>query len=742
MTRKPNFWKCILGVVVLAALFIGVVAVTRAPKTSAKATITVSTKHKAANSGSSWISSLLPQSACGPLIPQAVCNTFEIEGNAADDSPGGLPDDWNDDISSATANGVGPQGSVSGPPDAPGLAITRTFVNDIGGIDRIYTQGGSKDFNDIGDWRNSVGSVPDKDEITHGGAAKYHDAATGHDILAFFGDRFDNSGDANIGFWFFQNEVSVNTANGTFTGVHENGDIFVLSAFSKGGGTSTVRVLKWVGTPANTAASVCSAAGGVIDPKSDTPAFPQGSLCDITGATIGGQSPGTGIVNGGPITVNWSYSQKGGAACASGPCSIPQKGLFYEGAIDLTALGLAGECFASFLLETRSSADVSAVLKDFSLGGFQKCNTECSKVASAPSVCAGSLTTYTYTASNPSSPAAITVTLIDDNATASTADDIDVIASNGKTDADVLVANEPGGAQTVVIQPGETKTYTRSVHLQPGTYHNTLTVHATNPVGIDDCTSSADVTVNPNPTVTVNSPTVCASNLPATITASPSPAGTYTYVWTVPAGASDPGNVASFSATVPGDYSVTVTDGNTCSGSGMGHLTVNNNPTVTVNSPEVCAGDSATITASPQGTGPFHFAWTVPAGATNPGDTASFSASVAGDYSVVVTDATATLCQGSGKGTLTVDQKPVASIATESCSLGNTLTLHASATVGGVACTTCTFLWTRPDNTTASGATLDVTAPGNYSVVASQPHSPAPTCSSPSVSKHVGLCAP
>src|SRR5215813_8538321 len=186
MTRKPNFWKCILGVVVLATLFIGVVAVTRAPKTSAKATVTVSTKHKTANSGPSWISSLLPQSACGPLVPPAVCNTFEIEGNAADDSPGGLPDDWNDDISSATANAVGPQGAVSGPPDAPGLAITRSFTNDLGGTDRIYTQGGSKDFNDIGAWRNSTGSVPDKDEITHGGAARYHDATTNHDILAFF----------------------------------------------------------------------------------------------------------------------------------------------------------------------------------------------------------------------------------------------------------------------------------------------------------------------------------------------------------------------------------------------------------------------------------------------------------------------------------------------------------------------------------------------------------------------------
>src|SRR6185295_3895634 len=93
--------------------------------------------------------------------------------------------------------------------------------------------------------------------------------------------------------------------------------------------------------------------------------------------------------------------------------------------------------------------------------------------------------------------------------------------------------------------------------------------------------------------------------------------------------------------------------------------------------------------------------------------------------------------------TVTLDANPVASIATETCTTtGNSLTLHASATVGGAACANCTFVWTRPDNSTASGATLDVTAAGTYSVVATQPHAGgAPSCPSASASKHVGLCA-
>jgi len=92
----------------------------------------------------------------------------------------------------------------------------------------------------------------------------------------------------------------------------------------------------------------------------------------------------------------------------------------------------------------------------------------------------------------------------------------------------------------------------------------------------DGCVAEgSDVTINsvpPSPTVIVSAGTsTCVNNVPTvTITATPSGgSGTgYTFDWNVPMGATDPGNVSSFNATVAGTYSVTVTDSRGCSGSG------------------------------------------------------------------------------------------------------------------------------------------------------------------------------
>src|SRR5262249_53489178 len=182
-------------------------------------------------------------------------------------------------------------------------------------------------------------------DITHAFAAAYTDPTNGHLILYAGLDRFDDSGDATAGFWFFTNKIGENpsvTTNGghPFTGQHADGDILLVSDFTIGGSTSTIKVFRWTGDDAT---------GSLVALNNGNP---------INGNTFA-------VVNGGPISVPWSYTNKSGA-------SQPAAGEFLEEGVDLTALGLSG-CFSSFLAETRSSQSPTATLSDFALGSFNLC---------------------------------------------------------------------------------------------------------------------------------------------------------------------------------------------------------------------------------------------------------------------------------------------------------------------------------------------------------------------------------
>ena len=596
MNRKPNAPKCILGVVMVVLLVIGGWATTTARLTT-KSRANIATVARP-------VATVSPQSVgCG--------TSLQVDGNAFDDTGAGLPEDWDTVVGDGTASSFPIPGSV---------AIAASFVIDTGASDRIYTGGSTKDFIDINQWQHKVGSVPDKDEIDNAFAALYNDPS-GNRILYFGGDRHAVNGDAQIGFWFFQNPVAPITSGpnaGKFSGVHKNGDLLILSLFTGGGSVPTLQIFKWVGTP-GTGFQDCT--GGILDNS--------GTLCDITAIA----DQGNALTNVVSVPSPWAYTPKSGTAGSFPPNA------FFEGCLNLSDAGIANECFSTFVLETRSSQSTDAVLKDFALGNFQQCSVECSKIAAPTTVCDGQSTTYTYTAHNPS-PIALTVSLVDDNETpADATDDIDVLTG-------LPLSSQGGVATTIVLQPDDgvaggpdevTRNRNVTLSLAGSPHTNTFTVTIVNQSGVPPCVKQATVTVVANPTVTVNSPAVCAGNS-ATITATPNPAGTYTYVWTVPLGVTNPGNVSSFSATVAGDYCVTITDANGCTGSGCGTLTVNPNPVASIAA--VACADSSSITLTASATinggncGTCTFSWTGPGGASTG---ATRTATAAGVYTVTAT---------------------------------------------------------------------------------------------------------
>ena len=279
-------------------------------------------------------------------------------------------DDWDvickDNPSTCTLNAGYPD------PGAPAATLTASAHENDGALNAtIFSGGGSKDIYGIQSgawaWKDESGGLPDKDNLLHAYAARYSvdpstecpvaSGLTTCDVIYFGSDRYDNNGDATQAFWFLQNQITLgsNKVGGAlgFNGSHQDGDLLIISEFSNGGTTSTITVYRWSGTDAT------------------------GGLTFVAGGPnqkCGGSSPDPfcGVVNSAPPTggtiAPWSFLDKGGSTNF-------RQGELYEAGINLSdpSINLAGECFSSFVAETRSSTSTSAQLKDFVLGQFQVC---------------------------------------------------------------------------------------------------------------------------------------------------------------------------------------------------------------------------------------------------------------------------------------------------------------------------------------------------------------------------------
>lgn len=270
-------------------------------------------------------------------------NPFEVDGNADDNAGGGS--DWAAEL----------------PLNGPG----ETFVIDqipTVATERYFTGGGSKDDNAISQWRSVAGNpTPNKNNITNAYAKAYTDPSNGHLIIAFGADRYDDEGDAAMGFWFFANDVAA-TGN-TFTGVHTDDDVLVQVDYVNGGSQAEIQIFKWQGDGTGTHGSpqkvlkeigFGSGSGNAVVCNDDPDPAKDNAACVTT--------------NTANITKYWTH-----IPADPTPAGVIPTRHFIEGAIDVTAL-FGDVCFSSFMAETRSSHSETAQLKDFALGSFELCN--------------------------------------------------------------------------------------------------------------------------------------------------------------------------------------------------------------------------------------------------------------------------------------------------------------------------------------------------------------------------------
>ncbi len=270
-------------------------------------------------------------------------------------------------------------------------AVVSQFVTDpFEGDDDVFAQD-SADIDDITEWHWKTAEPEDKNDITNAYAAAYV-ATSGPDagdLILYFGvDRMANNGDAAVGVWFVQDEVSqtgpCQGPNCEFEGAHVAGDILVQSDFTTGGTVERLDVYMWDCDTFYGSAAACDSAFpfAVDNVGGDLWKIFEGVDCD---AALGGDLA-CAQVNTTAVTAPWDYSYKcvgtnQPAECAGHNGQIVALDVFpvatfFEGGVNLTDTLGSDICVATFIAETRSSQSETSTLDDKALGGFDLCGNK------------------------------------------------------------------------------------------------------------------------------------------------------------------------------------------------------------------------------------------------------------------------------------------------------------------------------------------------------------------------------
>ncbi len=234
--------------------------------------------------------------------------------------------------------------------------------------------------------------------------------------------------------------------------------------------------------------------------------------------------------------------------------------------------------------------------------------------------------------------------------------------------------------------------------LSAGTYTVTVTDN-------NGCTSTATVTLTQPaavvPGVTNTSNVSCngGSNGVITLTTGGG-TGSYTYAWS---NGQTNANATGLSA---GNYSVTVTDANGCTGTASAAITEPTALTVTANGINACSNATATSNAA-GGTPNYNYAW------NNGQTTANATGLTTGTYTLVVTDANG--CTASDTAIINVSPPPIVTFTADDTAGCAPLCVNLTCTSVNIA----TYTWDFGDGS-ANGSGSPVNHcyknPGTYSV--------------------------
>jgi gliding motility-associated-like protein len=449
-----------------------------------------------------------------------------------------------------------------------------------------------------------------------------------------------------------------------------------------------------VGLPAN---AVC--VNSTLQLSNTTP----GGSWSSSNASIASIDPNTGLVTGkatGAATITYTVIQNNCSTSVS-------KTITVNPIPALTTAGTTSICTNGSTTITVSSTSANSFSWAPATGLNQ---TTGSQVIASPASTTTYAVTGLITATGCSSNAAVTVT-VNTLPTIS----IGVSSSTICEGSSTTLTASGASSYTWTSNPSLVLASSASITSSP-TVTTQYTVTGTNWANCSS-TAVATVTVNSRPTITVNSPSTCM-NSPVGLTAS----GADTYTWS-PATYLSVLNAATVTSTpiAAQNISYTVTGRNSatgCTNTAVSTVTVKALPNVTVNSPTICPGSSATLTAS----GATTYAWESSNTLSSiSGSPVTATPSATTTYVVTGTDASSG-CSKSATSTVTVT--PIPSISAlgsnpTTCNGNNGSILITGLTTGASYTVKYTYLGTEntfgPLTATSGGVTVPGLRSGVYS---------------------------
>jgi hypothetical protein len=296
--------------------------------------------------------------------------------------------------------------------------------------------------------------------------------------------------------------------------------------------------------------------------------------------------------------------------------------------------------------------------------------------------------TVTYTVNNcPSSPATSTVTITApptvtaNNPTICSGQSTNVSATSSISGGTYSWSNGGSGA-SISVTPTNNTNYTVTYSLP----------------GCPQVTATSTVTVNTTPTISLSNKTICMGQN-VTLKASTNPTGG-TFIWT-PGGSSSTVDSLVVSPTTQTTYTALYTL-NGCSSTASSTVSVNPNPIVIASDQSICAGGTATLTATSNINGTI-FNWSTGA------NTSSISISPSTNTTYTVIGSANGCVSQTDTVKVTITTAPVVTVNNATICSGNSATLNATTSVTGGS-----FTWSN----NANGASIVVspTSQTSYTV--------------------------